>query len=150
MKQEEWRIVPMTAEHVPQVAAYEKEIFSEPWSEESLFQAVYEDAYCYLVCVKEQQVAGYAGLLCSLDEGQITNIAVGKRYRGQGFGALLVRALCAQAKERGITKLFLEVRAGNETARRLYEKNGFLAVGRRPGFYRKPAEDAIVMFCPVL
>ena len=44
-------------------------------------------------------------------------------------------------------QLFLEVRGSNEAGLRLYEKWGFLEVGRRKGYYPAVAgrEDAIVM-----
>ena len=38
----------------------------------------------------------------------------------------------------------LEVREANLAARRLYEKCGFRVEGRRRGYYRDPAEDAIL------
>ena len=39
----------------------------------------------------------------------------------------------------------LEVRASNAAARSVYAKMGFNDVGVRPGYYEKPAEDAVIM-----
>ena len=39
----------------------------------------------------------------------------------------------------------LDVRESNNTAQRLYEKNGFKAVIRRRDYYEKPTEDGIMM-----
>jgi ribosomal-protein-alanine N-acetyltransferase len=39
----------------------------------------------------------------------------------------------------------LEVRAGNLAALTLYRRFGFVEVGRRKGYYRDPAEDAVLM-----
>jgi ribosomal-protein-alanine N-acetyltransferase len=39
------------------------------------------------------------------------------------------------------------VRPSNEAALRLYRSAGFEEVLRRPGYYREPAEDALVMAC---
>jgi ribosomal-protein-alanine N-acetyltransferase len=41
--------------------------------------------------------------------------------------------------------MFLEVRESNSAARALYASRGFLAVGRRRGYYRSPVEDALVL-----
>ena len=43
--------------------------------------------------------------------------------------------------------LFLEVAERNDAARALYAKFGFVAVGRRPGYYRTPSgrQDALVL-----
>ncbi len=42
-------------------------------------------------------------------------------------------------------ELYLEVRVSNTAAQRLYERYDFEEVGRRPGYYTSPVEDAIVM-----
>ncbi|MDO4318149.1 MAG: ribosomal protein S18-alanine N-acetyltransferase [Lachnospiraceae bacterium] len=139
------RIVPMTPEHVPQVAALEQATFSEPWSEQSLLQAALDERYRYLVCLEDERLVGYAGLLLASDEGQVTNVAVRPQRRGQGVGTRLMEALKEEAKKRGAKRLFLEVRVGNAAARHVYEKSGFVAAGIRRGFYRKPPEDAVVM-----
>ena len=47
--------------------------------------------------------------------------------------------------EQGINTIHLEVRAGNETAVRLYERMGFTRDGIRKGYYERPVEDAILM-----
>jgi ribosomal-protein-alanine N-acetyltransferase len=41
--------------------------------------------------------------------------------------------------------MYLEVRESNTAARRLYASRGFEEMGRRRGYYKRPAEDAIVL-----
>ena len=41
--------------------------------------------------------------------------------------------------------LLLEVRVSNAPAIRLYEKLGFVQVGRRPRYYTNPREDALIL-----
>ena len=66
--------------------------------------------------------------------------------------ALQAEVLVQRARERGGRECFLEVRASNTTAYRLYERYGFNEVGRRRAYY--PAadgrEDALVMACTLL
>jgi len=73
-------------------------------------------------------------------EGEILNLAVDPAERRHGVArALLEDALARKGA------WFLEVRASNAAAIRLYESAGFERAGRRPGYYGEPAEEAIVM-----
>ena len=49
----------------------------------------------------------------------------------QGIGRALLTELEAELARRGASSLYLEVRESNTPARRLYEHNGFVVVGRR-------------------
>lgn len=49
-----------------------------------------------------------------------------------------------------LTEYSLEVRAGNEPALALYRGLGFVEVGRRKNFYRKPDEDAVLLAYQIL
>jgi len=50
-----------------------------------------------------------------------------------------------QMHEEGLLVIFLEVRASNAAARRLYASRGFHEVGVRPNYYKRPVEDALVL-----
>ena len=58
-----------------------------------------------------------------LDEAELLLIAVAPAARRRGVGAALLRAVIAEARGHGVTKLHLEVRAGN-TAIQLYAAAG--------------------------
>jgi len=49
------------------------------------------------------------------------------------------------AFSRGVSRIWLEVRVSGSSARRLYEKLGFVESGRRKSYYTEPLEDAIIM-----
>lgn len=130
---------------LPAVAALERKSFSMPWSEQALREAMEKEQYVFVVA-EADSVIGYGGMLCILDEADITNIAVDRHWFRRGVGTNLIRALAAAAKERGICAMTLEVRAGNEPAIALYEKMGFQIAGVRKRFYEKPVEDAVIMW----
>ena len=142
-----YRIVPMTRELVPAVAAIEKECFSTPWSEAMLAEELDNLCASYLVAVTDetQEVLGYAGLQVAADEGYITNVAVREQYRGQGVASELLAVFLRFAKANHLAFLTLEVRASNTPAIQLYMKHGFAQVGRRKNYYDSPKEDAILM-----
>ena len=130
--------------HLPAIAALEREAFVHPWSEESLEILCTDTAIGYVLMDGERAVA-YGGMMCVAGEGQITNIATSPDYRRQGLAEKAMRALVDVARERGLFEISLEVRESNVPAIALYEKFGFVAMGKRPRFYTCPVEAAIVM-----
>jgi ribosomal-protein-alanine N-acetyltransferase len=141
-----FRIVPITAAHLPQLAALEQVCFpADPWSEDLFRDALENPRVCILLAEGEDGAAlGYAVLSTVLDEGNLDNIAVAPDARRQGVADALLRALTGFGRER-LSVLMLEVRASNIPAIALYEKHGFAAVGRRKNYYDAPKEDAILM-----
>lgn len=135
----------MTAGHVAQVAQLEKLCFRDPWSENSIASELDNKLALWLVAVENDTVVGYIGSQTVLDETDMMNVAVHPSHRRCGIAEALVSALSAALKELGSVSLTLEVRASNEPAKALYEKLGFVQVGRRPNYYRNPKEDALIL-----
>ncbi|MFK5131261.1 ribosomal protein S18-alanine N-acetyltransferase, partial [Glaesserella parasuis] len=76
------------------------------------------------------------------------NIAVDPAYQGKGYGKQLLQALIAQLQQKQITTLWLEVRASNTTAQKLYFSLGFNEVTVRKNYYPTQdggRENAVVM-----
>ena len=103
----------------------------------------------YRVAIREtphgECVAGYAGLLAVGADGDIQTIAVAPDARGTGLGRRLMNEVLDEAEHRHVRQIFLEVRADNPVAQRLYESLGFRGVGIRPRYYQPDDVDAIVM-----
>ena len=135
----------LTYEHLGGIAELEELCFSLPWSEKALELLLNDSNVGFVALDKEKRVAAYGGMLCVLDEGQITNIATHPEFRRKGLGERVVSALVEYGSENGLSVISLEVRESNAAAISLYEKPGFLAVGKRKNFYSNPTEDAIVM-----
>lgn len=158
-EQERIRIRPMTLDDLQGVLTVEEACFSEPWSEQVYRATLLLDYTAYFVAEITQEglsplfekaglsgsrIVGTIGLKNIAGEGEVTNVAVLPSWRGQGIGGRLMERLLADGKKEGIEAFTLEVRAGNLPAIRLYESFGFAAEGRRPGFYEKPKEDALI------
>ena len=94
---------------------------------------------------RENCVAGYIVARLSTGELHINNVAVRPEFRGRGIGKALLTRILAQGKKLQATVAFLELRAGNSIAQSLYEKAGFVPVGRRRNYYSDPVEDALTM-----
>ena len=140
------RIVPMTADHLDEVAELERICFSTPWSRNMLAEELDNALSAFLVALDESgKVVGYAGLQVVLDEGYITNVAVRPECRRQGIAGKLLQVFLDFAQGYHLAFLTLEVRASNYDAIALYGSRGFRSVGRRKNYYEHPKEDAIIM-----
>jgi [ribosomal protein S18]-alanine N-acetyltransferase len=99
-------------------------------------------AYTLRVAERGGAVAGFlVARATAPDEWEILNVAVAPEHRRRGVAAALILGLRGEAPG----DYFLEVRESNSGARALYEKLGFRAAGKRPGYYENPPEDAVVM-----
>ena len=135
----------MTEQDCPVVAELEKRIFSQPWSEQGFCDAIAMAENIFLVAEDAGEICGYIGMYQSLDEGEITNVAVAPEKRNAGIGWQLMQTALSEARQQGITQIVLEVRVSNASAIHLYEKCGFINCGVRKGFYDFPKEDAYIM-----
>lgn len=136
----------LTAEDVEAVSQIERETFSMPWSAEDFQEMIEADYAYYYVAETDGEIAGCCGIRNLAGEGEITNVAVAKKFRSKGIGRKLMEYMLKEALLHGIGDCTLEVRAGNSTAIHLYESLGFHGEGVRPGFYEKPTEDALIMW----
>jgi ribosomal-protein-alanine N-acetyltransferase len=102
----------------------------------------------------QSTVVGFAlaAALCITDapaECELEFVLVPPSARRQGIGRTLIQAVFAWASHIGAHEIWLEMRASNTRALRLYERCGFVVTGRRPGYYVDPSEDAVVMRCQI-
>ena len=143
-----WTIRRMTVEDLDPVVAIEQATFAHPWT-----RADYEGeltrnvAARYLGAELDGEVVGFAGAWIILDESHITNIAVAEKYRRKGIGGAMTAALLQYLSNLGAAYATLEVRESNLAAQHMYEKLGFVRVGRRKRYYEDNGEDAFLMVC---
>lgn len=97
-----------------------------------------------LVDERDGGVAGWIVSWTVVDEIQILQIAVAPAARRRGVATALLRAALGPVHAADASVALLEVRASNAAAIGLYEKEGFVAVGRRRQFY-SDGEDAVLM-----
>lgn len=135
----------MDETHIQSIADLEKICFPDPWSANSISSELVNPLSIWLVAVESGKVCGYVGSQSVLDSADMMNIAVHPDYRNRGVGFALIERLIDHLKERNVISLCLEVRVSNESAIGLYTKMGFNVVGKRPGYYRNPREDAYIM-----
>jgi len=140
-----YSIVDFLPSHAKGAAEVERLSFSQPWSEQSLLSQLEREDSSMFAAIWNGEVAGWAGLEHRFGEGSVLNIAVSPAFRQKGLGEALTLALIIRSIELGLDWLMLEVRPSNIAAVSLYKKLGFTEIGRRPGFYSYPREDALLM-----
>lgn len=130
--------------HVAPVMELEHELFGEEsWSAAAYWNELAEtETRHYVVALDGAELVGYAGLAVFGDEAHVLTIGVTGGAQGRGVGTLLLRDLLAAAGPRPV---FLDVRVDNAVAQRLYERHGFVTVGRRRKYYQPSGTDALVM-----
>jgi ribosomal-protein-alanine N-acetyltransferase len=138
----------MRRDDLPAVLDIERRSFAQPWSR-AFFEKELATPFARLVVAVEEtlprpQVIGYTCRWRVTDEVHLLNVAVHPERRGLGYGRELVSAVVGEAEAARVRVIFLEVRAGNVVARRLYRLVGFKDLGVRRGYYG-PGQDAIVM-----
>jgi N-acetylglutamate synthase len=84
-------------------------------AEDQVFVSI-RDGGEVLAIARLSAAGGWAGL---------TAVEVHPGYRRQGLGAAITAAACEQARQRGISRVFLQVEVDNEAAKALYRRLGF-------------------------
>lgn len=120
---------------------------TDAWSESQMAGELRSRHGYYVVAEDGEQVVGYAGLmsLAGGTDGDVQTIAVAEAARGTGLGRALFTELLDEARRRGVTDVFLEVREDNPVAQAMYRAFGFEHIATRPRYYQPDDVDALVM-----
>jgi [ribosomal protein S18]-alanine N-acetyltransferase len=132
---------------IERVSEIDQISFSLPWPKSSfLFEVQRNDAArAWVAEIPDHQIVGMIVTWLIVDEIHIATVAADPDYRQHKIGLkLMVHSLCSAAAE-GAEKSFLEVRRGNQAARSLYQKLGYIEDGVRLRYYEDNHEDAILM-----
>lgn len=118
--------------------------FDEFWSPGILKSELENSNSKYIVAKENNEIIGFAGIIVTPIDVEITNIVTKKSNRKKGIGKLLLDKLIEMAKELKSEKISLEVNEKNNIAIHLYENCGFEKVGLRKKYYNGE-NNAIIM-----
>ena len=134
-------MTPSDFEEIKDILELEFDKFWKP----SILESELKSEYSKYIVVKENgKILGFAGIIITPVDVEITNIVTKITERKKGIGTLLLDRLIKIAKETGRDTISLEVNELNKSAINLYEKAGFTKVGNRKKYYNGKY-DAIIM-----
>jgi ribosomal-protein-alanine N-acetyltransferase len=128
-----------------QIARLEQDIFSDAWTENAIEETFCQKQAFISVADVDGEVVGYCIIYHVLDEGEMVRIAIDQKVRRQGIGKELLTYTSKVCQEKGVSRILLEVRMSNASARGFYTNYGFGEDGIRKNFYDNPKEDAVLM-----
>lgn len=153
---------------IPQVVAIDNVSFDPAWSARSYAYEISESSYSHMVVLErsveqpvpvwrrifrgfygqqeaQRQIVAYGGLWHIAGEGHISTIAAHPRWRGNGFGEIVLAGMIRRALTLDAEYVVLEVRVSNTVAQNLYQKYEFRTAAVKPRYYRNNNEDAYDM-----
>ena len=142
-------IAELSADHLDAMERIEAHSYPTPWSRR-MFEG--ELAKASSICVgafdrsTPATLLGYLVVSRYVDAWHIMNVAVDHRHRRRGIARCLLNELLARTTDTMMRGYTLEVRVSNAGAIQLYESLGFVARGRRRGYYTDNREDALIMW----
>ncbi|OQW71036.1 MAG: ribosomal-protein-alanine acetyltransferase [Proteobacteria bacterium ST_bin13] len=109
--------------------------FGEAWTRGQCLGILAMPGVWLTLAALNGDVAGFALARAIAGEAELLLLACLPEVRRRGVGGALLRSVINDAQDRSATKIYLEVRRGNE-ALDLYRSSGFLKVGERLAYYR--------------
>lgn len=138
----------MSLEDIDPVCEIEKTAYSHPWSRGNFVDSLRSGYWAQVLVAEDQSLWGYVVAMPGVDETHLLNLTVVPDRQGQGWARHMLDALVAWSHQQSASHLWLEVRASNARARRLYVAYGFGHVGERKHYYPglgRQREHAVVM-----
>jgi ribosomal-protein-alanine N-acetyltransferase len=129
-------------------------LWSQVFSQRSIYGMQRSLQGTQRICFVAEQAGAITGFIVTSMAGtvgvgigvaEMESVAVRENARRRGVG----RSLCVQAvlwaQTMGAQSMELEVRSASVAAIALYRSLGFVAQGRRRGYYSDPEDDAVLM-----
>ena len=138
---------PMTESRLGEVVTLEQRVYEHPWTHGNFVDSL-RAGYHARMLVAGTTLLGYYVAMKGVDEVHLLNITVAPERQGEGWGRLMLDALALWSRGESAQWLWLEVRASNVRAQRIYQQHGYHKVGERRHYYpadRGRREDAVVM-----
>jgi ribosomal-protein-alanine N-acetyltransferase len=142
------RIAPIPAGAAEPLAALHRACFpDDPWEAGALSRIMALSGGFGWLAWEGRAPVGFILVRDLGNECEILSLGVAPRWRRRGIAQALLAAVVAESERRDLPSLVLEVAIDNDAASTLYSSAGFVAVGRRARYYRRPGGrvDALIL-----
>jgi ribosomal-protein-alanine N-acetyltransferase len=126
----------MQMDDIARVLVLELESHLHPWTQGNFTDSLAAGHWAY--CIESEEsgdLIAYFILFPGVDELHLLNITVNPLVRRQGIGERLMSSVENIARQSHCQRIILEVRPSNAAAIKLYEKLGFVLIGKRKQYY---------------
>lgn len=121
----------------------------EAWDYKAIIELLAQDSVQLLIIKNGvEDIVGYCLYQMIFEQAEILRIGTHPDYQRQGIASQLFIKLNKELQDNKVESLLLEVRADNLPAIALYERQGFVVIHQRKGYYSQPnypAIDALIM-----
>lgn len=121
----------------------------EAWDYKAIIELLAQDSVQLLIIKNGvEDIVGYCLYQMIFEQAEILRIGTHPDYQRQGIASQLFIKLNKELQDNKVENLLLEVRADNLPAIALYERQGFVVIHQRKGYYSQPnypAIDALIM-----
>lgn len=124
----------MTEDDLDAVMAVEEAAYPYPWTRGNFRDCLSAGYHCW-VRTWGGRIVGHGVTQVGVGECHILNVCVHPDWQGQGLGREILLLLLELGSRHGADTAFLEVRASNQAAIRLYLAEGFNEIGIRRNYY---------------
>ena len=128
------------------VVQNESAAYENPWTKRIFIDCLRAGYQCWVLANK-QQIVAHAVMSVAIGECHLLTLCVRPEHQRQGYGRKIFTLLLDRAHKLEASECFLEVRASNTGAIKLYQSLGFTPIGERKNYYPggESREDALVM-----
>jgi len=133
----------MSLSDLPAVLGIQNELGFQNWSLKQFETSLSSSSLLALVCELGEELVAYLLVQILGEEAELLSIAVQLSHKREGIGSRLWNEGLLQLKEKGVQRLFLEVREGNSAAQSFYKNHQFINYGIRKRYY-SDGENALL------
>jgi ribosomal-protein-alanine N-acetyltransferase len=126
------------------IMALENACFDQPWTRDNFLGELRRRVTIPIGLRYDGILAAQCFFWLIAPEIHLLNVAVAPHFRGRGLARRLLSVMLSIGRKAGVDCVFLEARAGNLAAIKLYKSLGFERAGTRPDYY-EDGEDALMM-----